>query len=102
MPNKIDPNANSELRTRRNWQRLARIVDSLGNGGVSGETPSGTVNGSNTAFTLAATPATGSVKVYLNGLRQTLTTDYTVSGSTITFVTAPLTGDIIRVDYDAA
>lgn len=66
---------------------------------VFNETPSGAVNGSNTVFTLANTPTTGTVRVYLRGLRRKLTTEYTISGSTITFVTAPLTGDFIIVDY---
>lgn len=68
-------------------------------GFVDNETPSGTVNSSNTSFTLANTPITGTVKVYKNGLRQTLTTDYTISGTTITFVTAPSTGAVLKVDY---
>lgn len=66
---------------------------------VFNETPSGTVNGSNTVFTLANTPTSGTVRVYLRGLRRKLTTEYTISGTTLTFVTAPLTGDFIIVDY---
>lgn len=65
------------------------------------ETPSGTVNGSNTAFTLAGTPIAGSESVYLNGLLQDVGggNDYTISGATITFVQAPVSGDRIRVNY---
>lgn len=66
---------------------------------VDGETPTGSVNGSNTNFTLANTPKTGSVKVFLNGVRQKVTTDYTISGTTITFLVAPATNDIILCDY---
>lgn len=66
---------------------------------VFNETPSGTVNGSNVTFTLAATPTAGTVRVHLNGLRQILTTDYSISTDTITFVTAPLTGDVLVADY---
>jgi len=53
------------------------------------ETPSGTINGSNTSFTLANTPITGSVHLYKNGQLLSPTTDYTISGSTITMVIAP-------------
>lgn len=63
------------------------------------ETPSGTVNGTNTIFTLAFTPVAGKEMVFLNGLLQMLTSDYTISAATITFVTAPFTGDKIRVTY---
>lgn len=66
---------------------------------VNSEVPSGTVNGSNTAFALANTPVTGSVQVFVNGVRQKYTTDYTVATGTITFVTAPFTGDYIDVVY---
>lgn len=66
---------------------------------VDGEVPSGAVNDVNTAFTIANTPTAGSVKVYHNGIRLKLTEDYTFSGITITFVTAPATGDNILVDY---
>lgn len=67
---------------------------------VTSETPSGTVNGSNVTFTLANTPA-GFVHVHLDGLLQDVGggNDYTISGATITFVSAPLTGSKIRVSY---
>lgn len=64
------------------------------------ETPSGTINGSNTVFTLAQTPIENdAVDVFLDGLKQLPTTDYSVSGVTITFVTAPATGQILKADY---
>lgn len=74
-------------------QRTANFVDR--------ETPSGSVNGSNTAFTLANTPIAGSEHVYLNGILQEpgAGNDYTISGSTITYLSAPLTGDKLRVTY---
>lgn len=68
-------------------------------GFVHEEVPTGAINGSNTAFTLENTPIAGSVKVYLNGLREKLTTNFTVSGSTITMLTPPSTGDIMVVEY---
>lgn len=67
---------------------------------VTRETPSGTINGSNVTFTLAFTPVAGTEHVYLNGLLQTDSgADYSISGATITFVSAPQTGDVLRVSY---
>lgn len=66
---------------------------------VENETPSGSINDVNTVFTLANTPVTGSVKVFLNGLRMKPTVDYNISGTTITFVTAPATSDTLIADY---
>lgn len=65
------------------------------------ETPSGSVNGSNTSFVLASTPVTGSESVFLNGILQEpgAGNDYTISASTITFLSAPATGDKVRVSY---
>lgn len=49
----------------------------------------GTGDGSTVDFGLDETPTANSVKVYVDGVLQTLTTDYTLSGATITFVSAP-------------
>ncbi len=78
----------------------ALVIQSLTSGSFSvRETPSGAINGSNTAFTLAFTPIIGTETVFLNWLQQNVTEDYTISGSTITYVTAPIAGDILRVTY---
>jgi hypothetical protein len=68
---------------------------------VVGEVPSGTVNGVNTTFTLANTPTTDSQRIIVNGIDLTegIGQDYTISGDTITFATAPETGDVLLVDY---
>lgn len=69
---------------------------------VDQETPSGSVNGSNTAFTLANTPSpSGSVHLFLNGVLQEAGSgnDYTLSGTSITMLTAPLSGDKLRASY---
>lgn len=65
------------------------------------ETPSGSINGSNTAFTLANTPISGTEEVYLNGILQDpgAGADYTISGATLTYATAPVSGDKLRVTY---
>ena len=70
---------------------------------VDNETPTGTINGVNAAFTLANTPAAGSEHIFKNGLRQTpgASNDYTISGAAITFLAGniPQTGDSILADY---
>lgn len=59
-------------------------------------------NGSTTAFTLSiAPPAATAVSVFLDGLLQYSGAglDYTISGSTITFTTAPDAGQVLSVVY---
>ena len=68
---------------------------------VTEETPSGSINGSNTSFTIANTPTAGTVKLYLNGVRQKsgAGNDYTITTNTITMTTAPISGDVLIADY---
>lgn len=68
---------------------------------VDKEIPSGAINGSNTAYTLANTPVAGSEHVYVNGLLQEsgAGNDYTISAASITMITPLLTGEKIRVTY---
>lgn len=64
------------------------------------EVPTGAVNGTNTVFTVAHEPLENdSVEVYLNGLKKSVGSDYNISGSTITFTTAPVLGQQVRVSY---
>lgn len=75
-----------------------------GSGGTTNayaEVPTGTVNSANVTFTLANTPGdTDGVIVLLNGVTQYNGVDYTVSGTTITFTTAPVTGSTIFAYYN--
>jgi hypothetical protein len=66
---------------------------------VIGEIPTGLVNGTNLVYTISQTPLNGSVEVFLNGLRQTVTNDYTISGVTITMILAPVSPDTIITNY---
>lgn len=68
---------------------------------VTRETPTGLVNGSNTTYSLAATPTAGTEEVFLNGILQEpgAGNDYTIAASVITMLSAPLTGDRLRVNY---
>lgn len=85
--------ADSNEDTGLKWENASSVAI------VHGEVPSGTINDSNTSFTLASTPVSGSVILFQNGIRLKVTEDYTISGSTITFNTAPATGDLLLVDY---
>jgi hypothetical protein len=66
---------------------------------IANETPSGTVNGSNATFTLANTPQW--LQLVLNGviLEVGSGNDYTISGSTLTMLLIPATGDKLRAYY---
>lgn len=67
---------------------------------ANGETPSGLINGTNTVFNLAHNPSPdASLQLFLNGALQELGVDYTLSGATITFADAPLTGSPLLAYY---
>jgi hypothetical protein len=68
---------------------------------VYNEIPTGAVDGINTIFTTAYTPISGSQRLYRAGLRQAPGgVDYTMAGSTATFVIVPNSGDNILIDYE--
>lgn len=69
---------------------------------INSETPTGNVDGSNTAYTTARPYVSGTLQVYVNGLLQATTTHVTEtspSAGTFSLDTAPQTGDIVRVSY---
>jgi hypothetical protein len=68
---------------------------------VTRETPTGTINGVNTTFTLANTPIVNTEQIFLNGLllEPGAGNDYTISGATITMLIVPATGDRLKANY---
>lgn len=57
-------------------------------------------NGSTTAFTMSHAPVANSESVYFNGNRQISGSDYTASGTTLTFLLiTPQNGDVIEAQY---
>jgi hypothetical protein len=56
-----------------------------------------TANGVQTQFTVTAGQTANSMFVYENGICQVPISDYTVSGTTLTFVTAPVANVIIQI-----
>ncbi len=78
---------------KRPVDSIASVVRQVSETGSDGD-------GTTVAWTLAEAPAAGTVKVYIDGVVQTLTTDYTISGSVVTFVTAPAADEKIAFTYD--
>ncbi len=78
-----------------------------GGGGLTslysdGETPSGTLNGTNAAFTLQYAPSpAGSLDLYRNGLLMSQGLDYILTGNMIEFflLSTPQPGDIVVASY---
>jgi len=74
---------------------------SIGGGGSGGSLTAVyrgyTGDGSNTAYTVTSGVTANTVLVATNGVLQRPTTDYTISGSTLTFVVAPDNSDDIQI-----
>lgn len=66
---------------------------------VVGETPTGAVDGVNVTYTLAHTPITGIFALYYAS-RLIATTDYSLSGTTITMTSVLLPGSTLQADYE--
>jgi len=99
----IDSEASSVLKTSL-WSVIKSTLKTYFMGlYVTREVPSGTKNGSNTDFTLANTPVSGTEMVFFNGmlLNAGAGNDYTISTNTITFLTGviPISTDTILVTY---
>lgn len=72
----------------------------MSSAGIVKAVPSGTINGSNVTFTIADTPTDlDTAQVFVNGVIQTLTSEYTISGTTITMVNAPVVGQSLYIVY---
>lgn len=92
---------------------LGNLTDCLHVDGTSGacgsvvafvdeESPGGVVDGSNVAFTIANAPAPAtSLHLFRNGILQKVGFDYSLNGSTITFVSGavPQPGDTLLASY---
>ena len=64
------------------------------------KTPTGLINGANAVFTWSPIPIPGTETLTRNGIIQDDSgNDYTISGGGVTFVSAPLTGDKIKMSY---
>jgi hypothetical protein len=83
-----------------------RVAATLpGVGFVDSEVPSGAVDGTNLVFSITKTASPlASVALYRNGLRLRASVDYSISGTTITFLTglAPQPSDLLLCSYRIA
>ena len=75
----------------------AAIASSMRNVYAQRNVATGNVDGLNKSFTLAAGMLENSEQVFLNGVLQDQTNDYAVSGTTLTMVAAPASGDLLEV-----
>jgi len=67
---------------------------------VVGEVPTGVIDGSNMTYYTANSFMGGTLAVYLNGLRMKLGLDFNSAGvNSFLFAYAPVTGDLLTVDY---
>lgn len=69
---------------------------------VDGETPQGAQNSTNNVFTLSQTPSpSASLELFRNGVLQRSSSDYSLSGTTITYAgtATPQSGDVIQAYY---
>jgi hypothetical protein len=83
------------------WYRLSGDSDGTMSF-VDSDSPVGTMDGTNTVFTLsAAANPPSSLAVFRNGLLQKVGQDYAISGQTLTFVSAatPQSGDTLLASY---
>jgi len=87
--------ANSTLVSEIATQTLTNKT--IGVGQLTCVTRAYTGDGSTVGFTITDGQTVDNVLVFLNGVFQRPTTDYTVSGTTLTFVTAPIVADVITI-----
>ena len=69
----------------------------IGVGQVTCNTRNATGDGSTVAFTVTSGMTVNNVLVFVNGVFQRPTTDYSVSGTTLTFGSAPVAADVITI-----
>lgn len=77
------------------------LIANLQAGTFNNVVPSGTVNGSNTTFTLAASPSpASSLDLRLNGAHQKSGgEDFTLTNNSIAFVVAPPTNSLLLASF---
>ena len=69
----------------------------IGVGQLTCNTRAYTGDGSTVAFTVTNGQTVQNVLVFINGVFQRPTTDFTISGTTLTFGTAPVSADVITI-----
>jgi hypothetical protein len=85
--------------TPADWLIAWSRIDGDATGSASAEVPTGAINGSNAAFTLAATPVTSTLMLFLNRVLLLPGTHYTLTGAAVAMAIAPGTGDSLVAFY---
>ncbi len=100
-----EPTVGGSAQTFLSMLLAAGVLISGGGGGfsptvrVSSEVPTGAIDSSNTTFTTAN--AYDGLEVMLNGLQQQVEVDYEeVTSTTFMFAVAPITDDLVTVNYN--
>jgi len=78
---------------------MAYIGNKPADVGLITSSDTATGDGSTQAFTIAANRSVDDVLVHVNGIIYTPTTDYTISGTTLTFQSAPANSAEIDFRY---
>jgi hypothetical protein len=95
-----EPEAGKALAWNLAEDGLENVDYLLGNGGTTkvwGEAPSGAINNTNLAFTIANAPAAGTFRLYQNGRR---TADFSLVGTNLTLGVAPGFAGELLCDYE--
>jgi hypothetical protein len=96
-------NGADELVLRIQGNQTVTLPESVAGGGgtgVFGEVPTPAPNGTITTFLVSQAFVAATLCVYLNGLRQRPTTDFTIVDSThFALTSAPMSGDSLLIDY---
>ena len=78
------------------WEPKAAAAVSV----VVRETPAGTMDGTNKTFTLSFAPnPAAALTLWLNGVEQVPTTDYTISSAAVTYAVPPKSTDLMIAQY---
>ena len=91
----LPPGGNSTLVSEIATQTLTNKT--IGVGQLTCNTRAYTGDGSTVAFTVTNGQTVQNVLVFINGVFQRPTTDFTISGTTLTFGTAPVSADVITI-----
>ena len=99
---KVKAGANMTIVQNVWWEVEFSSTGWTGSSTIARWVPTGVIDGVNAVFALPSVPVANGLNLYLNGIYQAPTTDYTLIGSTITFGTAPSLADIVTYEMTTA
>lgn len=91
---------NSTTGKLRYYNDVTASFKNVGEPEYAQEIPTGTIDGVNAVFTLSNSPLSEqSVLVSIDGITRQVSTDFSITGTTLTFTTAPALGQSVYVYY---